>query len=153
MDRITLRQTDGRPVGFTGELIAEVPGPEDPGKYARWHEFKLYRMESGKYVVLISFRTTAVYGGSGLKEESHDDVFVCEDADDVTSLLTGFTEDDKEDDRYDPNQYLVGFPVGVQDYEKKQERLKDQIADSYGVGVGQLLAEAGMHDDGFVEEL
>lgn len=121
-------------VKFTGELIAEAASPLPEWEKAkkssrRWHELRLYRMESGKYVVTVGFRTRHE------QESNQDTVQLCESSQDVENFLVG-------NDGYDPCQFLEGFP-SIPKFEKHQERLENRITNDFESRVGELLAQAG----------
>jgi hypothetical protein len=138
MEKHTLPRSGLSGVTFTGELIGEATDPLPEWRKAikdvrRWHELRLFKTGSGKYVVAIGFR-------SGLEQESaQETVRTCETAEEVERFLIG-------DDGYDPLQFLEGFPETPK-FEKPQQRLEDRVTKDFESRVGLLLANAG-----FVEE-
>lgn len=143
LPRYTLEQSDTRPVRFSGVLLAEVGAPESVGKFSRWHELRLYKTDSGKYVLNIVFRSNATNSdGERIEPEDHL-VEVCDSPDGVDKALRD----------YDPLEFVVGFPKGILDWKKKQERLLASVELEFQTRVGKLLKEAAKFDAGFVEEI
>lgn len=92
------------PLKFVGTLVARTP------KGARYHdnwsngtpwkwEIELYRMDSGKFVVAIIYKTL-----NGLEHNCHH-AFVCETSRDVTTCFSGFDPHHKIAHFFDPKRF------------------------------------------------
>lgn len=144
-ERIRLQRTGMPPVAFEGVLLAEIadaPVPYEKAKadYRRWHELKLYRHSDGRHVLAIGFRSRHE------TETPVDTVIVCDTIVDAYEAL-------RDEEQYDPCEFLEGFPTDWPDpvrkakMERKQRILEDRVNDDYDRRVSQLLAAADYEEE------
>lgn len=157
---VSLPRTGNTPVRFRGRLLAEVVDAPPPYAKARtdtrrWFELRLFEHEDGRYIVAIGFRT-------GMETElPADDVFVCDDDQDVLDLLAPLPGDEGDVDprqaecrqRYDPVGRVEGFPElrashpKAERYRERTRRLKARIREDFDRRVGILLALADFSEE------
>lgn len=144
MPQFILQVSNGAPVRFNGELLAEAGVPEsEPGPYARWHEVRIYRSDSGKYILQICFRSNAMNSDGDAIEPSQDEVFVCESGQSLLDEATG----------YEPNRFVVGYPKGISQWEMKQRRLRKNVSMQYDSAIGIALAKAAEKDPSLAQDV
>jgi len=128
MDTIRLRRTGSADVTFPGQEIASSCPCEND--LTRWHELRLYRVESGGYAVAISYLTR--WQG---EIECHD-VHIVQDASSLIEAL----------EVHDPIAAVQGYPPGEQ-FRAKQARLKSDLRRRYADQVSDLLRQADITVD------
>ena len=125
----TLDRTGRPPLAFEGEFLAGAYGDayvRDPER-GRWHDLELYRSRNGIYVIHIRYR-------SNWKEEvGFDEALTFPCPPDLVTVLGA----------WDPAAHLVGYPEGVEHWEKKQERLRGEIRARFARCVSDLFAQLG----------
>ncbi|WP_437187830.1 hypothetical protein SH668x_001241 [Planctomicrobium sp. SH668] len=143
MPDFILEVSNGAPVRFSGELLAASAPQDTSGAHARWHELNLYKSNSGKFVLEVKFRSNSKDSSGTRIEPDQNDVYVCEDREDIMQAL----------DEIDPNEYVIGFPIGVQNWEAKQNRLTRGVKLEFERLSGELLIKAAMKDPTLAEEI
>ena len=133
-DEFTLPRTGDRPLKFTGEKIAYADGERLAGKEQnRWHEIAVYRIQTGRYVVHIAYRTR----WQGELDFDMADIDGSSKGEGVATILRN----------YDPTQWVRGYPEGA-GYADKQARLLSDIRQRY-----QALVSEVLKSDEFAEEV
>jgi hypothetical protein len=126
MDTFTIDRSGLAPLTFTGQLLCESDGQFMAGQERnRWHDLAVYKTESNKYVLSISYRTR----WQGEIERDYADVLVSPE--EVRYSLAN----------YRPTQYVRGYPDG-EHYRDKQERLLQQIQLDYDYQVSEILGSS-----------
>lgn len=134
-------------------MIGTAGRRENPGKFDRWHEVNLYKTTKGSFVVQILWRSAARHKDGTPVEIDQDDVFVFKSPREVIDFLTLEADQcESAEEYYDPLQYLVGYHVGVLEYERKQSELRKRILDQFSNVAGDVLMKASEHDDSFIDE-
>lgn len=143
MPKFILRNTGGRPVKFDGRLIAEVNKEWRTGRYDRWFEMRLYRTESGKFVVEIIYRSNAASRDKTKREEEDHFALVGDNEDEVLEKLEGFDE----------QASFPGMPPGPRNAREKEEEIRRALEDSFDEAMGKLLQVASEEFPDFAEEV
>jgi hypothetical protein len=103
----------GRPeLTFTGRLVAQSVQKE--GVSNRWHNIRVFKTHSGKYVAWIAYRTR--WNGERCVS--------CAQACDTIAALVAFLAD------YYPGRWLIGFPDRPE-YRVKQTALRTHLEEQY----------------------
>lgn len=125
MEQITLNRTGDRQLQFAGEELASASSRTHQGPCEnRWWELALYRSESGKLIVSISYRTQ--WQG----EHATDTVYVCDTAEEIAETL-----------RVHPySAGVYGFPPG---HGERQERLNRALDQCWYQAVTEILSAVG----------
>lgn len=124
VSRFVLKRSGKPPLVFRGTLLVDLSGPTNTkDRRTRWHDLRLYRTETGRYVIEICFQTswpreTGLY-------QAH--------------LLENLTAVKESLLAYDPLQHRVGWPE-LPEYEKRQKTLEALIRQEYADRVGELLS-------------
>lgn len=129
MPEYSLQRSGSSPLAFTGDLITEAKG--DPAA-VRWHELRLYRTAGGKFVLELVYRSTFESHKLGL-EPSYSFVEVCDSPQAVQDAVRAH--------RGRLADLVVGYPLGVQQYAKKQDRLMRQVHGDFDAAASRLLAD------------
>lgn len=143
MEDFILEVTDARPIRFRGELLAEIGEPDVVTDFSRWHELRLYRTKSKKFVIEIVYKCTIQKRDGTWAEPENHYVEVFENPEEAEEALWD----------YNPMDDVIGYPEGISNYEKKQRRLKDAVVANFEDRVGRLLADAAEIEPRFAEEI
>lgn len=123
MKEYVLTRTGDRPLKFSGELIAQVDGRIFAGQEQnRWHELRVYKTASGKYVLEVSYYTQWQGESCHHQASVHDTVAGVADEIRVTN----------------PLEHLLGYPPHLQ-FAEKQARLEESLQQRWGVLVSEIL--------------
>lgn len=131
MNPFKIDRTGNLPLAFQGEQLAEAStwAQSGPGN-TRWHELRIYRSDSGRYVLEIAFRTLWE------NEIDRSDAYVLASPVEVAETVEGY--------RVVPEG--IGYPPGPA-YREKQAALESAIRARFARAASDLYA--GL--DGFAE--
>lgn len=118
MQQVLLSPTDAATFEFAGELLVSIAGNDADGRTGgRWHDLSVYRTDSGKLAICVTFRTAAV------TEVEHCYVELADDLAEVDTLLS----------LYDPKGHIV-LEAG-----SDRNRVIDAVVRSYDLQVLEAL--------------
>lgn len=147
VQKYVLKRTGAPPLRITATKIAESGrSVQHTGKFDRWYELAIYQLKppirGNVYVLEIAYRTNIITTFSAVAEdEYYAEGFA--NADDLWKVL----------ERYNPIKPVVGFPEGVDQWERKQKRLKDSVQNDFDDRVADLMLQAAQVDDDFADSV
>jgi hypothetical protein len=128
MDKITIERTGKRPLAFTGETVASTSSWEDQGVLSmRCHDIAVFRTESDKWVVRVSYWTK--WNG----ENDYADALAFDTVSEVAALLESYKF---------PNAGIIGYPIGA-NYAERQTRMMAELTEGFQRVAGKVLAAIG----------